>query len=249
MEKAPLISIVTITFNAAAVLPPTMESVASQTFTDFEHVIIDGASADDTLLVARSLGSHSLRILSEPDKGLYDAMNKGLAMARGEYVLFLNAGDTFHSPETLALYAAASGPDTDIIYSDTDIVDTDRKFQHPRHLKVPSLLTRKSFAKGMLICHQAFMVRRSLAPSYDTSYRFSADYDWTVRCIERTSPQRCVNLNVVGIDYLSDGLTDKNHMASLRERFDIMRRHYGTVTAVARHIGFIPRAIARKLIR
>lgn len=247
MKDEPLISIVTITFNAAEVLVPTMRSVAEQKFEDFEHVIVDGASTDDTLSVARKLGTPSLRILSERDRGLYDAMNKGLRLARGKYVLFLNAGDTFHSPLTLGLYAREAAKDSyDIIYSDTDIVDAERKRIGPRHLSVPEELTVGSFSHGMLICHQAFMVRRELAPEYDLSYRFSADYDWTVKCIKLTSPERCRNLGLVGIDYLSDGLTDKNHIKSLRERFDIMRKHYGLGTALARHASFIPRALVRK---
>lgn len=247
MNQHPLISIITITFNAAGQLAPTMDSVAEQSFTDFEHLIIDGASTDDTLSVARRSGTPSLRILSEPDEGLYDAMNKGLRLARGKYVLFLNAGDAFHAPDTLEKYAEASHADPDIIYSDTVVVDTDRQVIGPRHLSAPRLLTRQSFKKGMLICHQAFMVRRSLAPDYNLRYRFSADYDWTIRCIQRTTPQKCVNLGVVGIDYLSDGLTDRNHLKSLRERFSVMARHYGYLPALFQHVSFIPRAISRKL--
>ncbi len=247
MTEQPLISIITITFNAASELEPTMLSVGAQTFHDFEHLIIDGASSDDTLSVARRLGSDKLRILSEPDKGLYDAMNKGLAMAKGKYVLFLNAGDAFHSPETLAAYAEAAGNDADIIYSDTEIVDKTRTKIGPRHLSAPETLTLESFSHGMLICHQAFMVKRRLAPRYNTSYRFSADYEWTLQCIMRSTPARCVNLHIVGIDYLSDGLTDRNHMKSLLERFDIMRNHFGLATALRRHASFIPRAILRKL--
>ena len=248
MTDQPLISIITITYNASKVLEPTMLSIASQTFKDFEHVIVDGASTDDTLAIARRQGTPNLRILSEPDNGLYDAMNKGLEMARGRYVIFLNAGDTFHTPEVLGLYAsAASETDADIIYSETDIVDATRQRIGPRHLSAPEILTFNSFSQGMLICHQAFMVRRSLAPTYNLSYRFSADYEWTLQCILRTTPKRCVNLHTVGIDYLSDGLTDNNHLKSLKERFDIMRRHYGLRTALLRHASFIPRAIGRKL--
>ncbi len=89
MLQQPLISIITITFNAAAHLPATMKSVAEQKCSDFEHIIIDGASSDNTLQIARKLGIPSLRILSEPDKGLYDAMNKGLRLAKGNTYCFL----------------------------------------------------------------------------------------------------------------------------------------------------------------
>lgn len=242
----PLISIITITFNAAKELPATLESVKSQTFRNFEHLIIDGASTDDTLLVARMLGVPDLKIVSEPDGGLYFAMNKGLRLAKGRYVLFLNAGDTFHSPETLAAYAAATHKRADIIYGDTVIVDKDRNQIGPRHLSAPDVLTFDSFSHGMLVCHQAFMVRKAIAPYYDTDYRLSSDYDWTIRCIHAGNPRAYVNLKMVTIDYLSDGLTDKNHRESLIERFKIMCRHYGVATAVARHLSFIPRAIRRR---
>lgn len=242
----PLISIITITFNAAAELLPTMRSVAEQSFADFEHIIIDGASSDDTLEVAHKNGTAGLRILSEPDNGLYDAMNKGLHMARGKYVLFLNAGDSFHAPDVLKLYARATLHDPDIIYADTVIVDADRNVIGPRHLSAPNTLTRASFLKGMLICHQAFMVRREIAPEYDTTYRFSADYDWTVRCISATTPEKCENLHLVAINYLADGTTDKNKWSSLRERFKIMSRHYGFLPTALNHIGFVGRALKRK---
>ena len=97
METTPLITIITITYNAGKTISPTLMSVASQTFRNFEHIIVDGASGDNTLSIARSYPE--TRILSEKDNGLYDAMNKGIRLARGKYLLFLNAGDTFHSKD------------------------------------------------------------------------------------------------------------------------------------------------------
>lgn len=242
------ISIVTITYNAATEVRPTLESVKSQTFRDFEHIIVDGASTDDTILVARRNGVDGIRIISEPDKGLYDAMNKGLHAAKGDFILFLNAGDTFADAGTLQLFADAAERHADIVYADTVIVDADRNILRPRHLSAPQILTVESFSKGMLVCHQAFMVRRSIAPDYNLDYRFSADYDWTIRCIEETIPERCINLHTVAIHYLADGMTDRNKIASLKERFNIMREHYGAPTAIARHLSFIPRAVVRKLV-
>lgn len=242
-----LISIITICRNAEHEIGRTVASVAEQTAANFcEHLIIDGASTDATLAEARRLGKPDLKILSEPDKGLYDAMNKGLSMAQGDYVLFLNAGDKFQDTHTLALYAKEAGNGADIIYSDTVIVDDADRMLRPRHLSAPEQLTADSFKRGMLVCHQAFMVRRSLAPLYDLQYRFSADYDWCIECLRRSNPSKNVNLHTVGIRYLDAGLTDKNHRASLLERFHVMRCRYGTTTAIARHLAFIPRAIGRK---
>lgn len=243
MESAPLISVITITFNAEKELPATMKSVSRQTFRDFEHLIIDGASTDNTLKIAREV--RQTRILSEPDRGLYDAMNKGLRMARGKYLLFLNAGDAFHADDTLACYANRAIQDDDIIYGDTLIVDSERNIVGPRHLSAPARLTFESFADGMLICHQAFMVKKELAPEYDLRWRFSADYDWTIRCIQNSDPDRCTNLNIHAIDYLSDGMTDRNKIASLRERYRIMSRHYGKLPTLFRHLKFAARALRR----
>lgn len=246
MPERPLISIVTICRNAAGTIGRTAASVRAQDFDDYEHLIIDGASRDETLAIARTEGSDNMRILSEPDKGLYDAMNKGLRLARGEYIIFLNAGDKFHSHSTLRMMAEATGPETDIVYGDTVLVDDFGTVLGPRHHSAPERLDRESYKQGMLVCHQAFLVRRELAPEYDLQYRFSADYDWCLKCIEATEPERCVRLGVT-TDYLVDGLTDHNRMASLRERFRIMADHYGTASTLIRHIGFVPRLIARKL--
>lgn len=245
MDREPLISIITITYNAGQTIKTTLDSIARQTCRDFEHIIVDGASNDDTIAIARS--SEEARIISEKDNGLYDAMNKGLVMARGRYVLFLNSGDTFHSDDTLATYAKRAREGDHIIYADTVIVDCNRHIIAKRHLTAPLKLTFDSFSRGMLVCHQAFMVRRDLAPLYDTSYKFSADYDWTVKCIANADSDKCTNLSIIAIDYLSDGLTDKNKLASLKERYLIMSRHYGKVRTFFNHLGFIVRAIKRHL--
>lgn len=246
-----LFSIVTITFNARQTLPATLRSVASQSWPDYEHIIVDGASTDGTQqLTAEAQAADSLHIrsISEPDRGLYDAMNKGLKMARGEYVLFLNAGDIFATRHTLYHFAkAAMNFSPDIVYCDTMLINAAGEIVGPRHLSAPERLDFRSFAQGMLVCHQAFCVKHSLAPLYDLSYRFSADYDWCVRILARTSAERCINLHEKGIHYLTDGLTDKNHKASLKERYRIMCRHYGTLPTLLRHIAFLWRATARRI--
>lgn len=241
----PLISVITVTYNAEKTIERTMKSVANQSFRDIEHLIIDGASKDSTLSLIETFKTDQTKILSEPDKGLYDAMNKGLKLAKGRYVIFLNAGDTFHSPETLKHYADKAKEDTDIIYGDTVIVDSDGKFISDRHLSAPDTLTKKSFSNGMLICHQAFMVKKELTGEYNRDYKFSADYDWCVRCINNSGEEKCHNLKEVTIDYLSDGLTDHNKVASLRERFKIMAAHYGIIPTVINHIAFISRTLKR----
>lgn len=244
----PLFSIITVTYNAAGTVERTLRSVASQTCTLYEHIIVDGASRDDTLAIAAAApASERRRVISEPDRGLYDAMNKGLGMARGDYLIFLNAGDKFHSPDTLQLIAdrimAADYPG--IVYGQTNLVDDRGDYVGPRHLTAPESLTYRDFARGMLVCHQAFVVLRRIAPYYDLSYRFSADYDWCVQCLQHS--RRNVYAGDVLIDYLSEGLTTANRRASLLERYRIMCRYYGTVSTTLRHVGFLLRDLRRKL--
>ena len=168
----PLFSIITITFNAAGTLPATLRSVERQTFTDYEYLIVDGASTDGTVAIARHSAAVS-SVTSEPDKGLYDAMNKGLRKARGGYLVFLNAGDAFHEPDTLQKIAdSIEKNNPDIVYGETALVDSERRFISMRRLQAPERLSVKSFRMGMLVCHQAFIVRREIAPEYDLRYRF-----------------------------------------------------------------------------
>ena len=246
MADTPLISIVTVTFNASSTIRKTMESISAQSFKNFEHLVIDGASKDDTTEIIKGFDLPQTEIISEPDRGLYDAMNKALKLAKGKYILFLNAGDAFHDASSLEKYAREADSNADIIYGDTVIVDLEGNYLGPRHLSVPDQLTFKSFSDGMLVCHQAFMVRKELADPYDLSYRFSADYDWCVRCIAKSDSAKCKNLNKVTIDYLRDGLTDKNKLKSLKERFIIMSRHYGLIPTILRHFTFLIRSLRRQ---
>ena len=225
-------------------MPPTLRSVESQTFTNYEYIVVDGASKDNTVALVEASPLHT-RLISEPDKGLYDAMNKGLKMAVGEYLIFLNAGDAFHTPDTLQQVADAIGNNRPgVVYGETAIVDADRNFLMMRRLKAPEKLTWRSFKNGMLVCHQAFITRRDIAPMYDLQYRYSADVDWCIRCMKQTN--QLLNTHLTLIDYLNEGETTRHHRASLKERFAVMCRHYGTIPTVLRHIGFALRyAVAR----
>ncbi len=242
----PLFSIITVTWNAAAVIAPTLESVQRQTNTDYEMLIIDGASTDDTLNIVRGASISSLRVFSEPDQGLYDAMNKGIKRARGRYIIFLNAGDAFASDTVLARLAQLTSGNPGVIYGQTQLVDQSREVVGERHLTAPKRLTVDSFLRGMVVCHQAFVVRRDLAPQYDLQYRLSADYDWCIRVL-KASPANAYAGRVPIISYLADGMTTRHHRASLLERYRIMCHHYGTMKAILAHLSFIPRFVKRRI--
>lgn len=247
----PRFSIITITYNAGKVLEPTIRSIVEQDYPEIEYLIIDGASTDDTLAIAEKYRDRINYLVSERDKGLYDAMNKGLQAATGDYVWFMNAGDALHSPFTVRKIAErirenGSGL-PDVIYGETAIIDAHRNFIGMRRLKTPDSLTWKSFRMGMLVCHQAFIARRALAPAYDTDYRFSADFDWCIRCLKQATD--ILNSRLVIADYLEEGLTTQNHKASLKERYHIMCKYYGTPLVAALHGWFAVRTVADRARR
>lgn len=254
-------SIITCTYNAESVLQRTLDSVLEQTYSHVEHIIVDGASTDATLdrIEAYKQKSdaedwcHEVRVKSEPDRGLYDAMNKGIQRATGQYVLFLNAGDTFPSADTLELVAESVGEGEEppaVLYGDTDVVDDEGRFLRHRRLSPPRRLTWRSFMKGMLVCHQAFYARTDLAKAtpYDLHYRFSADVDWCIRIMRlarrRRLPMR--NVGAVVVNFLDGGMTTTNHRASLKERFHVMAHHYGFVPTVLMHAWFVIRSLVKR---
>ena len=235
----PKFSIITVTYNAGKVLEDTIQSVISQTYRNVEYIIVDGKSKDNTLEIADKYRDHISKVVSEPDKGLYDAMNKGIRLATGDYLCFLNAGDELHDNETLQQIVHTLKGTTlpDVIYGETAIVDAEGHFLHMRRLSAPEQLHWKSFKQGMLVCHQAFFARRELAVKhlYDLKYRFSADFDW---CIRMMKEAKCLhNTRLTLIDYLNEGMTTQNHKASLKERFRIMTKHYGWISTVLHQTG------------
>lgn len=253
------ISIITVTYNAASVLKRTLDSVKAQSWQQIEHLIIDGASKDETVSMAETYKAqcpYEVVILSEPDKGLYDAMNKGLRLATGDYLVFLNAGDTLHVANTLETIVncqlstvRSAQPLPGVLYGDTAITDEQGNFLHLRRLRPPKKLSWKSFRQGMLVCHQAFYALTDIAKNlpYDPRYRYSADVDWCIRVMKEAQKRQLplVNTQAILADYQEEGQTTIHHRDSLKERFDVMRRHYGLFTTVIMHVWFVFRQLIK----
>jgi len=246
------ISIITVTYNAASVLKRTLDSVKVQSWQQIEHLIIDGASKDETISMAETYKAqcpYEVVVLSEPDKGLYDAMNKGLRLATGDYLVFLNAGDTLHAADTLETIVRSAQPLPGVLYGDTAITDEQGNFLHLRRLRPPKKLTWKSFRQGMLVCHQAFYALTDIAKDlpYDPRYRYSADVDWCIRVMKEAQKRQLplVNTQAILADYQEEGQTTIHHRDSLKERFDVMRRHYGLFTTVMMHLWFAVRQLIK----
>lgn len=243
VKPHPRFSIITVTYNAEAVLEDTIQSIITQTYKNVEYILIDGGSTDRTLEIIASYRDHIHTLVSEPDHGLYDAMNKGITLATGDYLCFLNAGDCLHEDDTLLqMVHSLTGPALpDVLYGETEIVDSQGHFLRRRRLAAPEQLDWKSFRQGMLVCHQAFFPRRDLVEPYDLTYRFSADFDWCIRIMKKSHTLHHTHLTL--IDYLNEGMTTRNHRASLKERFRIMVRHYGWTSTLVHHAWFVVRLL------
>ena len=248
-------TIITCTFNASKYIDRTLNSVRSQSYPHIEHFIIDGVSKDDTVKKAQTYAYDSrypVIVKSEPDKGLYDAMNKGIQLAKGDYLIFLNAGDVFAEEDTLTSVAEQlKGKQLPgVIYGNTDIVDENGNFLRKRRLAPPEKLSWRSFKHGMLVCHQSFYAKTDIAQKvpYNLNYKLSADVDWCIRIMKEAEQQGLAlwNTHMTLSSYLEGGMSVQSHRASLKERFNVMSDHYGKIATIGMHLWFVIRAVLKR---
>lgn len=236
------VSIITITYNAEKFLEKTILSVLGQTYPHIEYIIIDGGSKDHTLDIIKRHQDRIAQWISEPDKGIYDAMNKGLARAKGDYVWFMNAGDEIFAPDTLQ--RIMSLPTADVYYGETEFRDLAGKYMGLRSevtpLKLPTKMTWRSLQMGLMVCHQAIIVCRTIAPTYNLAHHYSADTDWVIRALKQA--KSVVNVQATVAVYLQGGFSRRNLKKSLLDRFAIMQKHYGLLPTLWNHVRIVFRS-------
>lgn len=229
----PKLSVITIVYNNAAAIERTMLSVLNQSYKNIEYVVIDGASTDGTLAIIKKYENRLAKLISEKDKGIYDAMNKGLAQATGDYVLFMNSGDEIYELDTVEK-VFKTAPNADIYYGETEMYDENWNSLGQRRHQAPETFTWRSFKYGMSISHQAIYIKRSLTEPYNLTYKYSADIDWIIKIAKKAS--NIVNTHLYVAKYLVGGMSKQKHRESLKERFKIFSHYYGFVANVINHI-------------
>lgn len=238
-----LLSIITITYNAEEFIERTIHSILNQSSQEFEYLVIDGSSKDNTLSILEKYRKRIDVLISEPDAGLYDAMNKGQEKASGKYIWFINAGDEIAERDTVANLLEVIKNDPDIIYSDTYMVDNNRTVLGLRSEilphKVPEVLIWQKFNLGMLICHQSFVVKKAIASDYILN-NLSADVDWEIKCLKKSK----LTVQYPGIlsRYLVGGLSSQKHIQSLKDRYTVLKNHFGFLPNLINHARIILRA-------
>ena len=209
------LSIITINYNNKNGFQKTIDSVISQTFTDFEWIVIDGGSTDGSKELIEQYKSNISYWVSEPDKGIYNAMNKGIRVANGEYCLFLNSGDRLHDSKVLE-YVLMEFDGTDFIYGNICLIDSN--YQYIKVRETPAKMSAYYLLEDAL-CHQCVFIKTELLKQrpYDETLKIVAD--WEEMFYEYLINKRTYkHINIIISDYLCGGLSDQNGSLLIKER-------------------------------
>lgn len=216
------ISAVTVSYNSAATIGGTIESFLRQDYPDKELVVIDGASSDDTLKIVESFGSSAIRVFSEPDRGAYDAMNKGLLRFAGDAMGFLNSDDTYHDDHVLTRIARGL-ENADMVYGDIHMVADHDSKRLIRSWKAGKY-GRWSYHLGWMPPHPTFYARRHVIEAvgeFDLTYPIAADYDFMLRAMVKND-FRAAYVTHVLVDFQLGGISTKNWKATVQGNLECL---------------------------
>ncbi len=240
----PILSVITITYNNLSGLTKTLALFTENNFIGVENIIVDGGSTDNTKAYLLE-HNDSFRWVSEKDKGIYDAMNKGLQMAKGQYVWFLNAGDYAYNKEVVELLLNKLKTNPDVLYGETMLVDESGRELGTRSKlttrKLPEQLNWKSMQRGMVVSHQSIIVRTEISPFYDLQYKHVADIDWMIRALKAS--KLIINIHQILSCFTLDGYSTKHRKASNIERFRVLSRHFGACKNLYNHVIIVFRGL------
>lgn len=242
--STPKVSIITVVYNAKEELERTLKGLSELHYSNKEIIVIDGNSNDGTKSVIEQYALDINIWLSEEDDGIYHAMNKGLELATGDYVWFVNAGDLPFNEYTLENIFHGQEIYSDVYYGDTMIVNQDNEVMGLRRKRLPSKLNWHSLRKGMVVCHQSIIVHRSIAPRYDLSLRYASDITWVIESLKAAKSIR--NTQSILSIFEEGGTSTLHRKESLKERFKIMVHYYGYLTTLFYHITFVTELIRPK---
>ena len=217
-------SIITVCYNVEDCIEETIKSVLNQTFKNIQYIVIDGASTDNTLKIINKFKKEIDIIISEPDQGIYDAMNKGLNLANGHFLNFLNAGDSFYNSNTLGLVYNKIKEGTKIVSGDFNLILANNKSRFIKTKKI----SWKHFKKDFYACHQAIFIHFSIVNLYDINYKIKADYKWVLDALSKTEEGSVVKIHQPLVNYDANGFSSKNSFNNLNELMRLHKNYFGT---------------------
>jgi glycosyltransferase involved in cell wall biosynthesis len=237
---SPLLSIITVVYNNKKGLEFTLKNILNQTFKDYELIIIDGASTDGTVGLIKQSEPYISYWISEKDKGIYDAMNKGIQAAKGQWITFMNSDDCYFSSQSLFDIFNRSLETYDFIYTDMFLCD-----DHGKKIRsIPAEpLSKWSITKGMIACHQGMFIRRQLCPLYSDYYKGQGDLNWVTDILHNISKNRLLHIPIHSVYFKAGGFSDQSIALQLREHLHLIYKRYGILMILYR----IPRLCRRYL--
>lgn len=223
MEKK-LISIITVVYNCEITVENTLKSILSQTYENKELIVVDGKSTDNTMTIVSKYKDKIGTIISEPDKGIYDAMNKGVKYAKGDWICFMNSGDAFYNDNVLSQVSLQLTDDYGIVYGDTDSIT---QYGHIIDIaKTPNYIK-----ENMPCCHQSCFAKRLLLLEYpfDLSYKIVADYNFVFQAYINGVGVKKIDV-IVATYNAADGFSANNKYRLFKEILKI--HNYGPLSPI-----------------
>lgn len=247
----PTISIITICYNRVSDISLTLQSVANQSYKEIQYLVIDGASTDGTLDVLNSYISKISILVSERDKGIYNAMNKGLSLATGDYVLFINGGDQLYDNETIQKVFEASNAE-DILYGECMFIDEKGSHLGLRTVltnrPLPKVINKNTFLYGSNISHQSFIAKRKIiGPFQEDDYKIVADLDWMIEAMSVSKSYKKLDFPIS--KFLAGGTSSAHWKKAMNERFKLYVRHYGLLKTILAHLIIAQKSVFKKMSR
>lgn len=240
MNDQPILSIITVTYNCKDDLEVTLESILNQTFKNYELIIIDGGSKDGTLDTIKRYKERINFWVSESDHGIYDAMNKGIKVAQGSYLQFLNAGDLFFKKDSLQK-VFFEYEKYDVIYGDIYIVDKNYNSSYIGMHRDFTIDNLKHFGTAT-VNHQAFFIKKDIAPFYTLKYRFKAELNWYVDIVSYNLKLKYKHIKEPLVIYKKGGRGMINFWRNLCEWITLTQTRFGliqNIKNIPRYLYFI----------
>jgi glycosyltransferase involved in cell wall biosynthesis len=230
----PLVTIITVVYNGAEHLEHTIRSVLGQTYENIEYIIIDGGSTDGTLDIIKRFDDQIAYWLSEPDKGIYDAMNKGIDLANGDWINFMNAGDGFCQTDSVQRVISSNCNTADLIYGHCQIIyGPDFSLIWKAQKKIQDLW------KGMIFRHQSLFTRRSICKKhyFDLSYRIGADFEFIYNCYQADAQFCCLDLTIAAVTV--GGFSDARFIQAITENRRTVIQYHNSIKVNLYYLGQI----------
>jgi len=241
------ISIITITYNAEKFLEKTMLSILNQSNHNFEYWLIDGGSKDQTVPLIEKMSERiasgeflgvdpsQFKWISEPDKGLYDAMNKGINLSTGDFIWFVNAGDKIYDKDILQKIEdlIEIEPECDFIYGQSIMIDEEDQELGERHKIAPRVLRLNHFLNGLVVCHQSILIRKDIVSPFNLQYSIASDYNWTIQSFKKSQCRGYIDQYISR--FMIAGVSSQKRKLAWKERFMIMKNHFGIFKTLWAH--------------